>query len=282
MANGPPRDSARTTGLLLGGLILGMVVLGGVALTIYARGRWWLPPLASAHGEAIDRLFYATLAVTGVVFVGVHVLLALFVMRYAAAGEGRALYWPDHRRLELTYTIVPAVALAIMVALSGVVWARVRLTAPPADSLDVDVRAEQFAWLVRYPGPDGRFGRTDPRRIDHRTNPMGLDPSDPAAADDIVSRDLHAVVGRPVRVRLRSTGVIHSLFIPAFRVKQDAVPGVTLETWFTPTREGEFEIACAELCGLGHYAMRSKVIVQSQQAFDAWLGEQKPSLGSGQ
>jgi len=210
------------------------------------------------------------------------VFLGLFVMRYAASGERRALYWPDHRKLELTYTIIPAIALAIMVALSGVVWARVRLAPPPSDAMAVDVRGEQFAWLARYPGPDGAFGRVDPTRIDHRTNPMGLDPADAAARDDIVSRDLRVVVGRPVRVRLRSTGVIHSLFIPAFRVKQDAVPGVTIEIWFTPTREGEYEIACAELCGLGHYAMRSKVIVQSQQAFDAWLGEQKPSLGQSQ
>ena len=111
---------------------------------------------------------------------------------------------------------------------------------------------------------------------------MGLDPQDQASADDIVSRELHLVVDKPARVHLRSTGVIHSFFIPAFRVKQDTVPGMTIQTWFTPTREGEFEIACAELCGVGHYAMRGKVQVQSQQAFDAWLSQQKPSLKQGE
>jgi cytochrome c oxidase subunit 2 len=281
MAETSPPGDARRTGLIFAMLVVVMIVIGGVAATLYARGRWWLPPLASVHGGEIDRLFYVTLFVTGAVFVGVHVLLALFVWRFAASGTRRALYWHDHRRLELTYTIIPAVALAIMVSMSGIVWARIHLGTPP-EGLEVDVRAEQFAWLSRYPGPDGTFGRVDPTLIDHRTNPMGLDPTDPAAADDIVSRELHLVVNKPVRVRLRATGVIHSFFIPAFRVKQDAVPGMTVQTWFTPTREGEFEIACAELCGVGHYAMRGKVRVHSQEAFDAWLSKQPPALKPGQ
>jgi cytochrome c oxidase subunit 2 len=281
MAEAPQPIDARRTGLLLGLLILVMIVIGGVGTTLYARGRWWLPPLASVHGREIDRLFYSTLLITGAVFVLVHVLMALFVWRFAAHGTQRALYWHDNRRLELTYTIIPAVALAIMVSMSGIVWARIHF-APPSDALVADVRGEQFAWLTRYPGSDGVFGRVESRLIDHRTNPMGLDPKDPASADDIVSRDLHLVANKPVRVHLRSTGVIHSFFIPAFRVKQDAVPGVTIEIWFTPTTEGEYEIACAELCGIGHYAMRGKVTVQSQQAFDAWLAQQKPALQQSQ
>ena len=95
---------------------------------------------------------------------------------------------------------------------------------------------------------------------------------------DITSRELHLVVNRPVKVRLRSTGVIHSFFIPAFRVKQDTMPGQTIDIWFTPTQTGTFEVACAELCGIGHYAMRGNVVVQSQQEFDAWLAQQKPAL----
>jgi cytochrome c oxidase subunit 2 len=276
-----PKASARTdgraTGLLLGLLILVVVAAGGGGLTLYARGRWWLPPLASAHGAQVDRLFHSTLIITGLVFVLVHVLLALLVWRYAAFGDRKAVHWHEHRALELTYTIIPAAVLTLMVSMSGVVWARIH-RAPPADAMVVDVRGEQFAWLVRYPGPDGAFGQVDPRLIDHRTNPMGLDPADPASSDDIVSRELHLVVNRPVRVRLRSTGVIHSFFIPEFRVKQDAVPGMTVETWFVPTREGAFEIACAELCGIGHYAMRGRVTVESEQAFDAWLARQPPAL----
>ncbi len=280
MPDAPQQQDARRTGLLLGLLIVAMVVIGGVGTTLYARGHWWLPPLASVFGGEIDRLFYTTLIITGVVFVLVHVLLALFVWRYAASGDRKALYWYDNRKLELSYTIIPAIVLAIMVSMGGVVWATIHKT-PPADALLVDERGEQFSWLSRYPGADGVFGRVDPKLIDHRANPMGLDPVDQASADDIVSSELHLVVNRPVRIRLRSTGVLHSFFVPAFRVKQDAVPGMTIEIWFTPTKEGPYEIACAELCGIGHYAMKGKVVVESQQAFDTWLAQQKPSLKQG-
>ncbi len=281
MPDAPQPQDTRSTGLIVGLLILIMVVVGGVGTTLYARGHWWLPSVASVHGLDVDRLFYSTLIITGAVFVLVHVLLALFVWKFAAHGDRKALYWHDNRKLELTYTIIPAIALAIMVSMGGVVWATIH-KAPPAEALVVDVRAEQFSWLTRYPGPDGAFGRVDPKLIDHTTNPEGLDPTDPASTDDIVSSDLHLVVNRAVRVRLRSTGVIHSFFIPQFRVKQDAVPGMTIEIWFTPTREGPYEIACAELCGIGHYAMKGKVVVESQQAFDAWLAQQKPALRQGQ
>ena len=274
MTEGSGLTDERPTGRWFALLIFLMVVVGGVELTLVARGRWWLPPVASAHGLDVDRLFYITLVVTGVVFVGVHVLLALFVWRYAAHGAGRAASWHEHRTLELTYTIIPAVVLLVLISMGAVVWARIHSPAPP-DALVVDVRAEQFAWIARYPGPDGVFGRVDPARIHLRDNPMGLDPADPAGADDIVSRELHLVTNRPVRVRLRAKDVLHSFFLPQFRVKQDAVPGMTTETWFVPTRAGNYEIACAELCGVGHYVMRGKVKVESQQAFDAWLAQQR-------
>ncbi len=161
--------------------------------------------------------------------------------------------------------------------MGAVVWTRVH-SAPPPEAMVVEVRAEQFGWLARYPGPDGTFGRVDPRLINTRQNPMGLDPTDAAALDDIVSREVHLVVNKPVRIRLRSKDVIHSFFLPQFRVKQDAVPGMTVEIWFVPTKEGEYEIACAELCGVGHYIMRGKLRVESQHAFDAWLAQQKPAL----
>lgn len=263
----------RRTGRALALLILVMVVIGGVAMTLMARSRWWLPPVATVHGLAVDRLFTITLLLTGVVFVAVHVVLALFIWRYAAGGDRPALHWHQHHRLELAWTVVPAVALAILITMGGVVWSQVHRAAPDG-ALEVEVRAEQFAWLVRYPGPDGAFGRTDPALIT-RENPMGLDPADPASGDDLLTRELHLVVNRPARIRLRSRDVLHSFFIPEFRVKQDAVPGMTLGTWFVPTREGKYEIACAELCGVGHYIMRGRVTVESQAAFDAWIAGQK-------
>jgi cytochrome c oxidase subunit 2 len=271
----------RSTGLIYALVIAVGVVIGGVALGLYARGRWWLPPVASQHGPEVDRLFYSTLFITTIVFAGVHLLLAYVIWKAAAHRDRKALHFAENHRLELTYTIVPAIGLAIMVAMGGVVWTKMHRPAPDT-ALDIDYRAEQFGWLARYPGPDGKFGQVGPKLIDQRRNPMGLVATDAAAADDVTSRELHFVVNRPARLRLRSTGVIHSFFIPAMRVKQDVMPGQTITIWFTPTREGKFEVVCAELCGVGHYVMRGNVVVESQQAFDAWLATQKPALQAGQ
>ena len=273
MAEIPAPTGERRTGRLLASLIIVMIVLGGVGMTLLARRHWWMLPVASAHGVDVDRLIYTTFVVTGIVFVLVHVLLAAFVWRYGAQGTGRAAYWHDDRTLELTYTLVPAAVLVTLISMGAVVWARVHSPAP-ADSMVVEVRGEHFGWLFRYPGPDGMFGRVDPARISPKDNPMGLDPADPSSVDDLVTRELHLAVNRPVRVRIRSKDVLHSFFIPAFRVKQDAVPGMTVEIWFTPTSEGTYEIACAELCGIGHYIMRGKVVVESAEAVLTWLAQQ--------
>lgn len=274
MAEVPEQHDAPRTGRRLGALILFMVVIGGVAMTLAARSRWWLPPVASAHGIEVDRLIYTTLIVTGIVFVLVHVVLAAFVWLYADRGQGRAHYWHDDRTLELTYTLVPAAVLITLIAMGAVVWGRIHSPAP-ANAMVVEVRGEQFGWAFRYPGPDGVFGRVEPQLINVRENPMGIDPGDAAGADDIVARELHLVENQPVRVRIRSKDVLHSFFIPAFRVKQDAVPGMTVEVWFRPTKAGDYEIACAELCGVGHYIMRGKIKVEAQQAFETWLAQQK-------
>ena len=274
MAEVPEQHDAPRTGRRLGALILFMVVIGGVAMTLAARSRWWLPPAASAHGVEVDRLIYTTLAVTGIVFVLIHLVLALFVWLYADRGTGRAYYWHDDRTLELTYTLVPAAVLITLISMGAVVWGRIHSPAP-ANAMVVEVRGEQFGWAFRYPGPDGVFGRVSPQLINVRENPMGIDPGDAAGADDIVARELHLVENQPVRVRIRSKDVLHSFFIPAFRVKQDAVPGMTVEIWFRPTKAGDYEIACAELCGVGHYIMRGKIKVESRQAFETWLAQQK-------
>jgi len=267
-----PRRTARQLSLV----ILLMIVVGGVAMTLAARSRWWLPPVASTQGIEIDRLFYTTLVVTGIAFVLVHLVLALFV--WMGGRRQTAAYWHDNRTLELTYTLTPAAILLTLVSMGAVVWGRIHAP-PPENALVVEVRAEQFGWFFRYPGADGTFGRVEPALINARRNPLGLDPADPAGQDDIVARggDLHLVVNRPVHVRLRSKDVLHSFFVPQFRVKQDAVPGVTIPVVFTPTRAGNFEIACAELCGVGHYIMRGKITVESQAAFDAWLAGQQPA-----
>jgi cytochrome c oxidase subunit 2 len=269
-----PERAARTDARNLSLGILLIVVVGGVGSFLISRARWWLPPGASTQAIEIDRLIYTTLALTGIVFVLVHVILAIFV--WQGARVERAAYFPEHRTLELSYTLAPAVILITLVSMGAVVWTRIHQPAP-ANALVVEVRAEQFGWLFRYPGTDGAFARVDPTLINSRTNPLGLDPADAAGRDDIVTRELHLVRNRTVRVRLRAKDVIHSFFIPAFRVKQDAVPGMTVDVVFTPTKDGAYEIACAELCGVGHYIMRGKITVEPQQTFDTWLASQAPA-----
>ncbi len=271
-ADPQPEAEGRGWGLITG-VTVALLALGALFTTLLATGRWWLPPVASAHGAEIDRLFYTILVIIGTVFLLVQLTLAYFVLRFGSRPGTRALHWHDNRRLELLWTIIPAVILVALTTMGGLVWARIH-TAPPPDAFTVEVTAEQFGWWVRYPGPDGVFGRTGPGLIT-RQNPLGLDPGDPLGGDDVVLlNDLRVPVERPVRVFLRAKDVIHSFFVPELRVKQDAVPGRTIEFWFTPTVRGEFEIACAELCGVGHFGMRGKLTVLSPDALEAWLAEQ--------
>jgi len=154
------------------------------------------------------------------------------------------------------------------------VWASIYFSDEPANATVIQVTGEQFVWNFHYAGADGQFGRTDTKLITS-TNAVGLDRSDPVAKDDVLSIGImHVPVGKPVRVQLRSKDVIHSVLLANFRMKQDAVPGMAIQVWFTPTKPGQYEIACAELCGLAHYRMKAALTVdESQEKFNQWLEE---------
>jgi cytochrome c oxidase subunit 2 len=180
-------------------------------------------------------------------------------------------------RQERNWSLVPIILMAL-IAEGGVfvlglpVWAKL-YDAAPDDAVTVEITAEQFAWNVRYPGKDGQFGRTEISLLS-LNNPLGLDRNDPAARDDLLlTGEIHLPLNRPARIRLRAKDVLHSFFLPIQRVKQDVVPGMTIEAWFVPTESGDYEIACAELCGFGHYQMRGLLRVESPEAFAAWLAE---------
>jgi cytochrome c oxidase subunit II len=267
------RDERRM-GLFTSLLVLFILVAGVVSFFIAAKN-WWLPPLASASRTAaeIDQFFYAILIATGIAFVAVHIFLVLSLARYGARGTERAAHWHEHLGAELTWTLVPAAAFLILGILGEVVWAHI-YSVPPANAQRVEVTGRQFLWYIRYPGPDGKLGRRNPALVSPG-NPLGLDPKDPAGKDDVVAiNDLHLIAGRPVAIRVSSVDVIHSFFLPNFRVKQDAVPGRTVEIWFIPGRPGAYQIACAQLCGIGHYTMRGNVTVGTQADFNAWLRSQ--------
>ena len=168
-----------------------------------------------------------------------------------------------------------AVEFLLLFAFSIPFWAVHQAGIPTGKNiLEVKIVAQQFAWNVHYAGPDGRFGHASARFLND--NPLGLDPSDPAGKDDITTMNqIYLPINKTVIIRLTSKDVIHSFGLPAMRVKQDIIPGMTTQVWFTPNKLGQFEIACSQLCGIGHYRMRGIVNVVSQGDFDQWIQQNK-------
>ncbi|MDR7390241.1 MAG: cytochrome c oxidase subunit II [Armatimonadota bacterium] len=262
-----PLEETQRSGLSLG-LAVWLFSLLGLGGALYAR--WaWTPHSVTREGTSIQSLFDIILGIILVAFILVHLLLGYFVIRYRARGREAALYFPHHTALEVTYTAVPAAVLVALSVAGMVLWSRVHAP-PPPDAFVVEVRGEQFGWSARYPGPDGKLGRVD-NRI---PAPFNVDPQDPASRDDVVSPQIYLVANRPNRVLLRTRDVQHSFWVPAFRLKKDLLPGATTELVFTPTQTGEFDLACAELCGVGHYTMAGKVRVVTQEEFDRWMRQQ--------
>ena len=242
---------------------------------LFTQRRWWMPELASLHGADIDRIFGVTLAISGILFILLQGVLAYLAFRYAGKGHERARYW-IRPRLEKRFALVAGIIIfgvdVTIYALGESGWFKAWGPPPPGTPV-IEVMGEQFVWNFRYAGPDGVFGRTDPTLISP-TNPFGLDPADPASKDDIISiNQLHLPQGKPIRVRIRSHDVIHSFYLPYQRIKQDAVPGMQIELWFVPRKAGQLEIACSQLCGLGHYRMRAFLTVAPQEAYDSWISE---------
>jgi cytochrome c oxidase subunit 2 len=247
-----------------------------------------LPPLAAAHGAQIDNLIGWMHVFMLILFVGWGAFFVYVLFRFRRSRNPVANYRgvKSHASSYLEGAVL-VVELVLLFAFSIPLWAaRVDHIPAERDALVVHVTAEQFAWNVRYPGPDGAFGKTDIKLIDLQSNPLGIDRNDPAAKDDVTTlNQLYLPANKPIIVKLRSKDVIHSFGVPEFRVKQDAIPGLTIPVWFIPnvttaemrTRTGkpefQYEIACAQLCGLGHYRMRGFVTVLGPEEFQKWMAE---------
>ena len=236
---------------------------------------WWLPHGAATAAAFIDHQFALTYVLMGIVFVAAQGSLGYLVWKYrAGANNGPVEYSHGNAKLELIWTTLTAILFIGLNLMGSHVWASERFDPPGPGSVPVEVTGMQFAWYFRYPGADGKFGRTEPKLMDPSAGneaALGLDTADPAAKDDVVTGTMYLPVNREVDLTLRAVDVIHSFFVPSFRFKQDAVPGLAIRMHFTPTEVGEYEIACAELCGLGHYKMHGMVHVVSQEDFDKWL-----------
>ncbi len=242
-------------------------------------------PIASEHGVVTDRLFWITMGVTGAVFVLTHILLFWFSYRYQYNENKRAAYYPDNNKLEIIWTLVPALVLTVLIVSGWKAWTDI--TAPaPENAHVVEIMGYQFAWDVRYPGQDNQLGDYDYRLID-ASNSRGVDFSDKNALDDFPAQKVVIPKGEPVLFKIRSRDVLHSVFAPHMRLKMDAVPGMPTRFWFVPSKttaemreelgdeEFVYEIACTEVCGGGHFSMRKEIEVVEPEAFQKWVAEQQ-------
>ena len=212
---------------------------------------WLLSPGSSTYAADIDWIYNLILIVTGIAFVIVEAALIYFVIRYRARPGRKALYTHGAPTPEYVWTGVTAVAVVIIGLLSAPAWGRIKgRDAAPPGSMPIKILAKQFEWHVTYPGRDGRLETAD---------------------DFTVRSQLHVPVDTPVVATLEAEDVIHSFFVPPWRIKQDAVPGMKIPLWFQATRTGTFELGCAELCGLGHYRMRAVVTVHTKEDFARWM-----------
>jgi len=236
---------------------------------------WWYPAAISRDATAYDAQFLRTLIAAGIVFFAVQIALIGIVWYFRAKNSKAIRIEKEHTRLELLWVSATAILFWGVLALGIRVWAGVQFTAAAPDAEMIEVLAQQFVWNFRYPGADGKFGRTDIRYIDYPGgNPFGLDDSDPRAKDDFISATLRIPAGREVKLMLTARDVIHSFFVRELRIKQDVVPGMTILLHFVAETPGTYEVPCSELCGLGHSAMRTTMIVMPPAEYERWKREQ--------
>ncbi len=249
-------------------------ILTAVIVYFFFAKIWWFPPPISQHALAYDAQFTRTLVITGIIFVLAQCALGFVIVRFRNRG-GRAAHSHGNNRLEAVWTTATAILFLGLVVMGTRIWASVHFDEAPPDAIPIEVTAKQFAWSFRYPGADGRFGRTDLRLInDAAGNPLGIDDRDPAGKDDIVSASLKVPVGRHIKLLLHSRDVIHNFFVPELRLKQDLVPGMEIPFHFQADKIGVYEVPCSELCGLGHFQMRTTMQVMSEADFEQWKQQQ--------
>ena len=296
------------TGKLLILFMIGFLVY--CILSAYYYKNWMLGygphESASIHGKSIDSMFNITLLFTGIVFFVTQILLFWYAYKYRSQKGRKAIYFPGSTKLELIWSIIPSIVLVILVARGLIAWNDIMADVKPSDNaIEIEATAFQFAWNIRYGGPDGLIGTKNYKKIS-ATNPLGQDWTDVKNLDDFNADDIVLPVNRKVRVRITSKDVLHNFYLPQFRVKMDAVPGLPTYFVFTPTKTTEdyrdelrkykeyqaptdatdpkseplwksfeYELACAELCGKGHYSMRRRVRIVSEQEYATWAAGQK-------
>ena len=253
------------------GIIFFLVILGSILFHIFTP--WYWTDIASNWG-AMDDTITLTLWVGGVVFIAVCLFMIYCVFKFSYKENRRAEYKPEDNKLEKILTIATTLGVIALLAPGLIVWNQ--FINVPKNAIEIDVMAWQWGWQYRLPGEDGKLGNTKVVNINDN-NPFGIILEDPNGKDDVLiqSEEINLQNNIPVKILLRSVDVLHNWYVPQFRAKMDAVPGVVTYYWFEPNKVGEYEVLCAEYCGVGHYAMRGSVLVKDEQDYKNWIQEQE-------
>ena len=253
------------------GIIFFLVILGSILFHIFTP--WYWTDVASNWGS-MDDTITLTFWIGGGVFILVCLFMVYCVFKYSYKEGRKAEYKPEDKKLERILTWLTTLGVAALLAPGLIVWNQ--FINVPSNAIHVDVMAWQWDWQYRLPGKDGKLGTTSVANISDN-NPFGINLDDPYGKDDILiqSDKLNLKNNRPVKILLRSVDVLHNWYVPQFRAKMDAVPGTITYYWFEPNKIGEYEVLCAEYCGVGHYGMRGRVEVQDEQNYENWLDEQE-------
>ena len=248
-------------------VVLVLIAVGSVVFHIWTP--WWSTPIASNWGS-IDLAIDITFWITGVAYVVIILFMAYCVYRYRYRKDRRADYEPENTKLEWWLTWITTAGVVGLLTPGLIAWND--FVNVPKNAVDIEVLGKQWEWNYRLPGKDGKLGTTKTSFVND-DNPFGINPKDPNGKDDVLIEgdDLHLPLHQPVNVLLRSIDVLHDFYVPEFRAKMDLVPGMITWFWFTPTRTGTFDVLCAELCGVGHHAMRSTVVVDNKSDYQKWL-----------
>lgn len=250
-------------------LVIALILLVVGSVLFHFLSPWWLTPIASNWGT-IDDTIEITFWVTGFVFVAINLFMAYSIYRYRYRKDARAQYKPEDKKLEWWLTGLTTIGVVAMLAPGLFVWAK--FVDVPEDAAVFEAVGKQWHWSYRFPGKDGVLGTVAAKYINDN-NPFGMNPDDPNGQDDILvaSPEVHLPIDKPVKVLLRSTDVLHDFAVAQFRVKMDLVPGMVTYVWFTPTKIGKYDLLCEELCGIAHFTMRGKVVVDEEVAYQTWL-----------
>lgn len=253
-------------------IAIALVIIVVASVLFHFVSPWWATPLAS-NWRQMDDTLTITLVITGIFFIVINFFIAYIVWRYRHRDGARAHYQPENSKLELW--LIAGTTLGVIALLAPGLFVYAEYVRPPDDAMVLEVVGQQWQWGFRFPGQGGQLGTSDARFVS-AANPLGVNPDDPRGQDDIIvaGNEVHLPLNHPVKVLLRSKDVLHDFYVPPFRARMNMVPGMVTSFWFTPTKAGTYEILCAQLCGVGHYNMRGKVVVEDQAAFDAWLRRQ--------